>query len=314
MIHREMHRAFDVAADELAEQAWCGVIEHLRAFAIGGKCLRGSLIAESARMFGMSDLTCAYKVGAAMEIAHSGLLIHDDIIDRDAMRRGREALHVQYAHRDWREPGHTGESLAICAGAIAYFIAMRVMTAAPSQVISVWSAEMARVGVANMQDIALSMQESPATIEEIFTMYRGKTARYTFSLPLVLGALLAGRDDLRDELFEIGELAGLAFQLRDDWLGVFGDPEKTGKPCGSDIREGKRTYLAEVARQRGIDVTVDLSTGRLREVLMPAGNEVLLQIESIVKRTNERIGQLPIEEEDRAMLRDTVAYCAFRDR
>ena len=72
-------------------------------------------------------------------------------------------------------------------------------------------------------------------------MYRGKTARYSFSLPLATGALLAGRPDLRDSLFEIGELAGLAFQVRDDELGLFGDQALTGKSVVSDIREGKKT-------------------------------------------------------------------------
>lgn len=229
-------------------------------------------------------------VGAAMELFQSAFLIHDDIMDRDTRRRGGTTVFSQYVEAAQREglpdAEHMGESLGICAGDIAFFLAYEILgrvaesaegvgeSAAPEKsagqapdsspagpaaeravqcapLFTLASRELSYVGVAQMLDVRWGNGADEIKEEDVLELYRYKTGRYTFSLPLSSGALLAGADEeKRKRLERIGELLGVVFQLRDDELGLFGDEEDLGKPIGSDIREGKRTpfFLALMDR------------------------------------------------------------------
>jgi geranylgeranyl diphosphate synthase type I len=102
-----------------------------------------------------------------------------------------------------------------------------------------------------MMDLQLGAGQEFPSEQEILRLYTWKTARYSFSLPLSAGALLAGCSESQVKALErVGELAGLAFQMRDDELGLFGNPEETGKVKGSDLREGKKTLLLALALQK----------------------------------------------------------------
>jgi geranylgeranyl diphosphate synthase type I len=186
-----------------------------------------------------------------MELFQTGFLIHDDIMDRDLFRRGRESLFYQYkSHGDregFHDSYHYGESMGICAGDIAFFLSFELLSEldctsyAKESIIKLFSYEFSSVGLAQMQDVSFGhLDESPGE-EAILNLYRYKTGRYTFSLPLAIGAILAERDAQELPLLgELGENLGLIFQIKDDEIGLFGSVEKTGKPVGSDLKENKK--------------------------------------------------------------------------
>jgi geranylgeranyl diphosphate synthase type I len=225
-------------------------IERAVEFSLRGKMIRGCLVFLGAEAAGGDALA---DIAAAMELFQSGLLAHDDIMDRDETRRGAPALHMLYAAearaQGALDPLHTGEALGICAGDLCYFeafaILSRALEASPCarRALGLCSEVLSEVAIAQMADLrwgSLSIEPSEA---EILAMYRCKTARYSFSLPLAIGALVAGRQELLDPLMKLGESLGILFQLRDDELGLFGDEASTGKGVGSDLREGKKTLF-----------------------------------------------------------------------
>jgi geranylgeranyl diphosphate synthase, type I len=225
----------------------------LAEFATGGKMIRGGLVCY-ASSFRSCDARASVTVAAAMELFQSALLIHDDIMDRDTHRRGRPSVYHQYEERaradGRREPAHLGTSLGICAGDIAFFIAFEILAEADvsaevrARLVSLFARELSLVGVAQMVDMDAAATERAQTTEEILRLYLYKTGRYTFSLPLLAGACLCGLDTERSgELERTGEDLGMLFQIKDDELGLFGDAADTGKPVGSDIREGKKTIF-----------------------------------------------------------------------
>jgi geranylgeranyl diphosphate synthase, type I len=240
------------------------LVQRLESYAHSGKMIRGILVrlgyelcadqAPDAAMDAVLD-----RAGAAMEFVQAGLLIHDDIMDRDTMRRGGATVHAQYendaAEANAADPAHHGISLGVCAGDVAFFLGFHALASLPvpealqerARKVAAFSAqELCWVGVAQMQDVrsgagGLGSDPDPA---QILRVYRYKTGRYTFSLPLVAGAMLASADPAHIEaLDQTGEHLGVVFQLKDDELGIFGNSEKSGKRADSDIRENKKTLL-----------------------------------------------------------------------
>ena len=242
--------------DALGAEA-CGRLEH---FALSGKMVRGGLVCYAASLAAPPPPS-AVDAAAAMELFQSGLLIHDDIMDRDARRRGGPSLHYQYAEmaaRDGlRDTAHLGEALGICAADIAFFLAFDVLAtleADPSlknRLVSLFARELSLVGAAQMMDMAAAARTPEQTTDDTLRLYLYKTGRYTFSLPLLAGSLLGGIEQSRAvELERAGELLGLLFQIKDDEIGLFGDERDTGKPVGGDIREGKKTIYHTVLARR----------------------------------------------------------------
>ena len=200
------------------------------------------------------------RAGAALEFLQAGLLIHDDIMDRDTLRRGNTTVHALYeqdaAAAQADDPAHHGISLGVCAGDVAFFLGFHALASLPvpgglqerARRIAAFAAqELCWVGVAQMQDVRSSgaggggAEPDPA---QILSVYRYKTGRYTFSLPLVIGAMLADAGSQAIEaLDKAGENLGVVFQLKDDELGIFGDSTRSGKRADSDIREDKKTLL-----------------------------------------------------------------------
>ncbi len=191
---------------------------------------------------------------AALELLHASALIHDDIIDASPTRRGRPAAHVAFADRhrsrSWSgSPESYGTGAAILTGDVALAWADDMIRASGLPVAAqlrggpVWSAMRTEVLAGQLLD--LTAEASGA--EDVATALRVdryKTASYTVERPLHFGAALAGADaGLVAAYRAFGADIGIAFQLRHDLLGVFGDPATTGKPSGDDLREGKRTVL-----------------------------------------------------------------------
>jgi geranylgeranyl diphosphate synthase, type I len=197
---------------------------------------------------------------SALELLHASALVHDDVIDSSATRRGRPTTHIQFAdthrQRQWRGPANQfGISAAILVGDLALAWADDIVAAvelpddARNRVRRVWADIRTEVLGGQYLDIVAeaSSAESIASAMSVATF---KTACYTVSRPLQLGAAAAAdRPDVQDFFGQFGTDLGVAFQLRDDVLGVFGDPAVTGKPSGDDLRSGKRTVLVAEAME-----------------------------------------------------------------
>lgn len=224
-----------------------------RALAVRGKMVRGSLACLGYTLKGKTVDQPCLAIAAAIELAHTALLVHDDIMDGDTLRRGEPAVHAQYAllgqKEKMRNPKRFGEGMATCLADMAFFWSFNLATQAfadePELIapaLTILTQELAAVGAAQAQDLWSGNHTAEPTLATIISTYRHKTARYTFSLPLMLG-LLAARADSRtiDALSAFGEHIGIVFQIRDDALGLFGNEDQIGKPVGSDIREGKKT-------------------------------------------------------------------------
>jgi geranylgeranyl diphosphate synthase, type I len=251
--------------------------DRLLDFCRQGKMIRGCLVTTGCSLGASRDRgapASCIAAGAAMELFQAGLLIHDDVMDRDLTRRGRPTIFSQYAAdaeaKGLRDPYHLGESLGTCVGDIAYFLAFELLARLDgeaevrSRLIGLCAQELTLVGAAQMQDVAWGPSAAPAGREEILRLYAYKTGRYTFSLPLMAGGILAGAaPGILARFSEIGEHLGVLFQIRDDELNLFGDERETGKPVGSDIREGKKTLLAALLG----DMAGPAESGRLSGIL-----------------------------------------------
>lgn len=256
------------------------VIDRILEFAVRGKLIRGCLVGIGYLLGrgGPRDEEplpqAVYEAGVAIELFQSGLLIKDDIMDRDLLRRGRPSLFSQYV--EWAEREgiadayHLGESLGSCAGDVACFLAFRLLAGISAEsntiarTVGLCARELAMTGVAQMQDLHFGVTSDEVVEREILSLYRFKTGRYSFSLPLAIGAELARAEgSLLLKLEEIGESLGILFQIRDDEIGLFGDERLTGKPVGSDLRAGKKTLLMA----RLMEAADDAERNRLRGIL-----------------------------------------------
>jgi geranylgeranyl diphosphate synthase, type I len=199
---------------------------------------------------------------AALELLHAGALVHDDVLDDSDTRRGRPTVHRIFASRhaesSWRgQPEPFGKKIAILLGDLLLtwtddlFNGSRLPAEALSRGRRVLDVMRTEVMAGQYLDL-LEQAGAGGGVAGALRVMRYKTAKYTIERPLHLGAALAGPGHaaLARGYSGYGLPLGVAFQLRDDVLGVFGDPAETGKPAGDDIREGKRTVLVAVAREK----------------------------------------------------------------
>ncbi|WP_405217409.1 polyprenyl synthetase family protein [Agrococcus sp. Ld7] len=244
------------------------------------------------------------RIATAMELFHAAALVHDDIIDQSDTRRGKPAMHraLEAMHRtgEWVGTASSwGEHAAVLVGDLLLNWADDRMllacrgTANGDAVHDAYRRMREEVTFGQYLDVleeaAWIRQEPEALLERAHTVAIYKSAKYSVEAPLTLGALLAGAAPAQlDALAGYGLPVGVAFQMRDDLLGVFGDPEVTGKPAGDDLREGKRTVLVEIARQR-------LSSG-VRTML------------------DELLGDRELDERQIALLQDAIARSEAPER
>lgn len=211
---------------------------------------------------------------AALELLQAGALIHDDLIDDSRLRRGAPTVHTRFARRhrqrDWLgDSAHFGLAGAVLFGDLALTWADDLFSGGglPDELLRrarpVWRQMRTEVLIGQYIDMTTQAggQESPAAALRI---NRLKTAGYTVGGPLRLGGALGGAEASVLEAYRgFGEDIGVAFQLRDDLLGIYGDPEVTGKPAGDDLREGKRTLLLALA----LRTANERAAGRLRSAI-----------------------------------------------
>ncbi|MFV0126365.1 polyprenyl synthetase family protein [Streptomyces sp. HMX112] len=243
----------------------------------GGKRARGQFLWWGWRVSGGSPdgqrAARVLDVAVALELVQVCALAHDDVMDRSPVRRGGPSVHVDFA-RQHRRAGMRGDAEsfgtagAVLVGDLALSWADDLLTATALAVPegprlhAEWRAMRSEMAAGQYLDVraAAAGETGPDQALRIAAL---KSALYSVERPLAMGAALAGADPRTTELLRsVGRCAGVAFQLRDDLLGVFGDPRRTGKPADDDLREGRLTYLRAVAL-RLAEEAGDTPAGRL---------------------------------------------------
>lgn len=229
----------------------------------GGKRIRGYLAYLGYRLAGGRVATRALATSLLLECLHATVLLFDDIIDHDALRRGKPTVHTAFERelvnaslltRRW-----FGDSQAIVTGLISMTLPSLTLVDAGwnkhsmSEALSLIATIFHEVGTGEALDTKLAVTPwQRVHVNDIMRLYEWKTARYSVARPLEFGALLAGaRAEFRRELFSVAIPAGIAFQIADDLLGIYGDAKILGKPIGSDLREGKRTIITTLVAYEG---------------------------------------------------------------
>lgn len=292
-----------------------------------------------------SELATVLDSACALELFHAAALIHDDVIDRSDIRRGRPSAHRQFAalhgRRGWRgDAGHFGLACAILLGDLLQSWADELMDSACEATGDRSAARAARahfnrmrseVAVGQYLDVVEEQHPRFAPhdeqLERSTRVLVYKSAKYSVEAPLLIGAALAGASSAQEATLEsFGLPVGVAFQLRDDLLGVFGDEGITGKPSGDDLVEGKRTVLVTFAREHlpgtqqrifddllGTELDSEQVTILQRTIRESGAVERVEQlIERNVKRAAETLRDAPIRGEAAALLAALAERAAIR--
>jgi geranylgeranyl diphosphate synthase, type I len=304
----------------------------------GGKRLRPAFCYWGFRGAGGTDADAVVTAAAALELFQACAIVHDDVMDGSDTRRGQPAVHRRFAalHRTegWTgDPEGFGTGAAILLGdlCLSWSDQMLATCGLPADVLDAGRAVFDEMRTELMGGQYLDLLEQArggGSVERALRVARYKSAKYTIEKPLHLGAALAGAgQDVRDGYSGYGLPLGEAFQLRDDVLGVFGDPAATGKPAGDDLREGKRTALvalaleqagpaqaAAVRRHLGDPHLSDEGVAVLREVICDTG--ALARVEAMVDELMDdaltALAAAPVEDGAREVLHELAVAATSR--
>ena len=294
----------------------------------GGKRLRPAFCYWGFRGAGGADGDEVVTAAAALELFQACALIHDDVMDGSDTRRGQPAVHRRFAslHRteSWTgSPEAFGMGAAVLLGdlCLSWSDEMLGTSGLPAERLVAGHRVYAEMRTELMGGQYLDLLEQArggGSISRALRVARYKSAKYTIEKPLHLGAVLAGADQaVLDGYSGYGLPLGEAFQLRDDVLGVFGDPSVTGKPAGDDLREGKRTALvamaleaadgaqsAVVRRHLGDPHLTPEGVASLRTVLQDTGavDRVERLIDELRSDALVALAAAPVEDEAREVL------------
>ena len=326
----------------------------------GGKMLRGMLVnlgyQIAVHMNGEAACNAAESdmLALAFEIFQTGVLVHDDIIDNAGTRRGKITVHRRYEHRlNVREtkmvaagekPGNLAKSAAICVGDLGIYYANKQIVDNYAQnehlaaligyfddiVIQTIRGELLDVVLPyEIQDDKYSPEEKKKLLEKsIWDIYYLKTAGYSVIGPLHLGMILGGADEKQMKALDrVAEDIGIAYQIMDDILGVFADPEKLGKDVGSDITEFKQTilymyvctmkpeYEEELLQVYGKKRISDAELDEVQRIFRESGALAYAQemLGDCFERAEKRLARIKgMSREDKAILRGFITYCKGR--
>jgi geranylgeranyl diphosphate synthase type I len=332
------------AADFKPEDIHDGIFSYVRH---RGKGLRPSLLMLSAGAVGGSEEQ-AIPAAAAVEIFHIWTLVHDDIIDRDDMRRGHPTVHAQYADQGGKQYGlnaheaaHYGTAVAILSGDLQQswsfallcdLIERGVDPAIVLKLIQRMATTLTpRLLEGELLDVQFALSPpGDLTQDQILNMLAGKTAallEYAAWAGATIG--LGGQEDTEDYANNIGRfarLSGLAFQLQDDVLGLTADEAKLGKPVGSDLREGKRTLILHYALEGASDVeretlmsilgnreATERETAAVLDIIQKSGaiQKVEALADSLIKQSLNGLEILP-ESSEKQLLRSWSSFLLAR--
>ncbi len=343
-VDARIRETLDATALALAPAGGAGaeIIDVLGESAHGGKRLRALLTVASHAAHGGAADAAAVSVAAALEWFQTAALIHDDVLDESDTRRGRPAAHRRFEAMlgDVAEAGtapQLGRSAGVLAGDVALMTSHRALDGAlvaladPGPVAELFASMAELVTAGQYLDMRLAstpLSDLGGQRESIMATMRCKTASYSAEAPLALGAAVAGADATRvDAMKQVGVPLGVAFQLRDDVLGLIGAPEVTGKPAGDDVREGKRTLLlwhawtsSSDAQRRAIEAALGHRDADQAEVddavtaIVEAGGvaEAEREIESLVGPALAQLDSLELESVGAAVLRDLAQRLTAR--
>ena len=311
------------AAQAPGSAAFAELLDSLHVHVGAGKLIRPRLVELGWRLATAdpvppSGRAAVDRLGAAFELLHTALLVHDDVIDRDVLRRGQPAVHASARHRleargvPAADAAHAGVAVALIAGDVLLTQAFRLAATCAADTVRA-----AETAAGELEDVLLGLSrhtgEEPDP-DRILAMQRLKTAHYTVGAPLRAGALLAGADpDLARAMGEAGADLGAAYQVIDDVLGVFGDPGETGKSADGDLREGKATVLTAHGRRipavralldAGPATPADIEAARRALEAAGAREHALDVAAELTVRARERIAALPLDETVRAEFAD----------
>ena len=318
---RERERALVLSGDAALVEALAELTMR------GGKRLRPALLVAAYRAVkangAIADVVSAC---AGLELLQTYLLVHDDWMDRDEVRRGGPSVHA--ALRVQVGDAHLGDALAILAGDLGSAYAWELLFGAV--VMQPPAPQVLRAFSTIQREVVLGQQLDVMGSPEVARMQRLKTGSYTVRGPLRLGALLGGAHENGPELRALEDFAeplGEAFQIADDLLGTFGDPRRTGKPAGNDLRVGKRTSLVLAAEQR-------LSPSEREPLSRVLGNphadaedvanatrllersgvrtHIEARIEALVAQGDEALGRSTLDAEGRRLLAQLARTLAHR--
>ncbi|WP_336646787.1 polyprenyl synthetase family protein [Microbacterium sp. USHLN186] len=301
----------------------------------GGKRLRPRMLLLANDHLGGADRDSALIAAAAFEVLHTALLLHDDVLDHDLVRRGRPNLAGRFAAAaidsglDARDATTWGQASAVLAGDLlisgAHALVADITHPAARMLHRVIDDALLLTAAGEHADVGYARGVMAADQHDILRMIEQKTAAYSFAAPLRVGALLAGADEEAVTALErIGTDLGLLYQLRDDALGVFGVESSTGKSVIGDLREGKRTLLVAFAEGTAEWEAVRALFGRapleaedadrLRAALLASGAVERMQqsIHALLAETLRRIADAPLPATLRAELAGVAERCAER--
>ncbi len=341
---KQVQLALDTFLDEQAERlAPLGddaarLLDEARLSVSGGKRFRAAFCYWGHRAVGpAADEDALVRACASLELLHASALVHDDLMDASDTRRGRAATHRQFAgdhqEADWRgDPEQYGGAAAILLGDLLLSWADELLRRCGLPLAQVAPAldvfDRCRSEVIAGQFLDVSVQaRGRADVDTAMTVLRYKSAKYSIERPLHIGAALAGADAATmAELTAFGLPLGEAFQLRDDLLGVFGDPDTTGKPAGDDLIEGKRTVLVALALDAAPDedaALLDRSLGtsldaaqvaRLRGIINASGahEQVEAVIGELAGHAVSALERADVDDHARAVLRELASAATDR--
>jgi geranylgeranyl diphosphate synthase type II len=240
---------------------------------IGGKRVRPVMCLMGNELFDEVHPD-AYQVATAIELFHNFTLVHDDIMDAAPLRRGMETLHKKY-----------GDNTALLAGDVmliqAYEYINKVSPTYQKQILALFNQTARQVCEGQQLDMDFEKHDRVA-MEEYIHMITLKTS-VLLAASLKVGSLIGGASEgNRNHLYEFGKNLGIAFQVQDDFLDAFGDPEKFGKDPGGDIRQNKKTFLLLHA----IEVCSDADRKELKHLLSSDDSDKVQRVLGIFKRCN----------------------------
>lgn len=289
-IKAALERYFERVLKDVKDKHLEKIVRELREYTVsGGKRVRPILVVVAYRLFGGTG-DAIYDAAISIELSQSFFLIHDDIMDRSDLRRGKKSFHkkVEEIIGNVKDMGHMAEALAIVAGDLAVDYSFDALLASdfPSDRKIDCSKHLVEIIKTTGYGEGLDMFSSAGvklSQNDLIRLHLRKTAKYTLEGPLMMGASLAGIQKDIEPLKAYGNLVGLAFQLHDDVIGLFGTQEEIGKPPKSDVNEGKQTLLMIRAMKNADEEVRDFIEKALYNGNI--GDEDFEKLKEIVKET-----------------------------
>ena len=302
-----------------------------------GKMVRGTLITLGYK-FNKSDIDLSIPLASAYEIFETSILVHDDIIDNDDLRRGCQAIHSynKDKYKTINNNEHLSNSIALCIGDYGLYKANNLIVDNYAnkknfkKLFNLYNETIINTIRGEIIDVALPFLEQnniyKGNLEEsIMNIYTLKTAYYSIVGPLILGMTLSDANDKQiNDIKDFALPLGIVFQMQDDYLGIFSSDTKLGKTVGSDIKEFKQTllysytkntsYYDELLKHYGKN-NYDLKS--VQEIFIKCGAKdyIVAKMNELYEESLDKLEQIKwLKKEDKTILKDLVLYLKERDK